>query len=442
MKEQKNIDRLFQEKFRDFEVTPSDIVWNNIKGRIDQTPQKNRRAIWLWFGSIAAGMALLFYMYKPGTNIPEKNQKTTETHIQKPIVTPESVLDTDQNLTTQVTEENTNSSTPSAKKEKPTTLKKPIPHNIASNNANASTHKQERISNNKSGSVLQNKVPFNNNTPPRAPEDKAIASTEQKLNPTTPIDKKSKILPDSEDSNVAIVPKKKKKWSVSTLAAPVYLSAFDKNTSSIDARFNNNTKQGSFSAAYGVQLAYQLNPKFSLQSGVQIVDYGYKTYNIFVSPSGRQNQYSNINYSTDANLVAISAAPAEGAALDETNIRESKGSLMQVFGYVEVPIEVKYHLGKGNLGFNVIGGFSTLFLNKNQIFIETDGLSSEIGEASNLNSLNFSGNLGLEFDYKIYQNLHFNLTPMFKVQTHTFEKNTGGFNPYAIGVYSGLNLRF
>ncbi len=31
MKENKNIERLFQEKFKDFEVTPPDFVWDNIQ---------------------------------------------------------------------------------------------------------------------------------------------------------------------------------------------------------------------------------------------------------------------------------------------------------------------------------------------------------------------------------------------------------------------------
>jgi len=31
---------------------------------------------------------------------------------------------------------------------------------------------------------------------------------------------------------------------------------------------------------------------------------------------------------------------------------------------------------------------------------------------------------------------------MFKYQLNTFSKNDGGFKPYYLGVYTGLNFRF
>ena len=37
MKEKKHIDRLFQEGFKDFEATPSDVVWKNIEAQLNLT---------------------------------------------------------------------------------------------------------------------------------------------------------------------------------------------------------------------------------------------------------------------------------------------------------------------------------------------------------------------------------------------------------------------
>ena len=57
MKEQKNIDRLFQEKFKDYEATPSDKVWAGI---VDK--QKKRHTViplWLQLGGAAAVLSLL-----------------------------------------------------------------------------------------------------------------------------------------------------------------------------------------------------------------------------------------------------------------------------------------------------------------------------------------------------------------------------------------------
>ena len=57
MKEQKNIDRLFQEKFKDFEAMPDDKVWAGI---VDK--QQKKRAIiplWLQLSGAAAILALI-----------------------------------------------------------------------------------------------------------------------------------------------------------------------------------------------------------------------------------------------------------------------------------------------------------------------------------------------------------------------------------------------
>jgi len=467
MKEYKDIDRLFQEKFRDFEETPSNKVWKNIKNSITDRPKTDRKAIWLWFSGVAAGLALLFFMnqtfYTPLT--PE--QETTETNKLINIKN----NPTDSEITATPTHEKTvdkqhqklpnrtiktkivatTQTTSNSKQTKPSSQ---ISKQNLKNTALATTQRKEipstktlpKITNTISeiiiktpiDELLEEKVKIAQTD--HTSQEKETHQLEKQLNNTI-----SESINNEELTEETVeVEKSNKKWSISTLVAPVYLSAFDKKTSSIDSQFDNNVKQGNFSAAYGVQVAYQLNNRFSLQSGLHVVDYGYKTYGVYVSPSGAVSRYSNINYNGDANLVNVSALPsvAQPNALNETTIQESKGDLTQVFGYIEIPIEAKYRLNKGNLGINVIGGFSTLLLNKNEIFIETVDFSNKLGEASNLNSLNFSGNIGLELEYKLYKNINFNLIPMFKVHTSTFENNTGGFSPYTIGVYSGLNLRF
>ena len=42
MKENKNIERLFQEKFKDFEVSPPDFVWENIQEKLH--PEEKKRS--------------------------------------------------------------------------------------------------------------------------------------------------------------------------------------------------------------------------------------------------------------------------------------------------------------------------------------------------------------------------------------------------------------
>ena len=60
MNDKKNIDRLFQEKFKDFEVAPNDAVWNRINESLPKK-KKKRRVIALWWqlGGVAAAIAIM-----------------------------------------------------------------------------------------------------------------------------------------------------------------------------------------------------------------------------------------------------------------------------------------------------------------------------------------------------------------------------------------------
>jgi hypothetical protein len=201
-----------------------------------------------------------------------------------------------------------------------------------------------------------------------------------------------------------------------------------------------NEKQGKISTAYGVQVAYQFNKRFSIQSGVHIVDFAYSTNDIYLTSNSPLSRFSNINYDDNSSLTRTIST--NSSTFSKSNGLTDKGNLTQVYGYIEIPLEAKYRLNADDdLGINIIGGFSTLLLNKNEIYVETSNFTNKVGEATNLNSLNFSGNLGVELEYKVYKNVNFNLVPMFKIQTHTLN-NTNAFKPYSVGLYSGLNLRF
>ncbi|GLB52850.1 hypothetical protein NBRC110019_18900 [Neptunitalea chrysea] len=69
--EDKNIDRLFQEKFKDFEALPNNAVWNNIQAKLDEEDDNAIPLIPWWLGRSAAvalfliGMGILMYFNPP-----------------------------------------------------------------------------------------------------------------------------------------------------------------------------------------------------------------------------------------------------------------------------------------------------------------------------------------------------------------------------------------
>ena len=94
------------------------------------------------------------------------------------------------------------------------------------------------------------------------------------------------------------------------------------------------------------------------------------------------------------------------------------------------------------MGLRLIGGFSTFFLNENEVYSNFDGNNTYIGKATNINNTSYSANLGLGVDFKLSKTLNLNLEPTFKYQINTFNNTTGNFNPFIVGVYTGIRYKF
>ena len=60
MRDFKNIDRLYQENLKDFEVFPPNKSWNAIEKKLVTTTKKRRIPIWIKISSVAALFLLLF----------------------------------------------------------------------------------------------------------------------------------------------------------------------------------------------------------------------------------------------------------------------------------------------------------------------------------------------------------------------------------------------
>jgi len=83
MKESKHIDRLFQEKFKDFEAPPSDAVWQRIAASRNK---KDRKIIplWLWrLGGVAALILLLVTINNLWINPSASGNEVVDTENQK-----------------------------------------------------------------------------------------------------------------------------------------------------------------------------------------------------------------------------------------------------------------------------------------------------------------------------------------------------------------------
>jgi hypothetical protein len=239
----------------------------------------------------------------------------------------------------------------------------------------------------------------------------------------------------------------KNRWTVIPNAAPVYFSTLGEG-SSIDPQFNNNSKSGEINMSYGIATSYAINKKLKIRSGINKVNLGYNTNDVIVFQSAGSRSSSNAlqnvsgaNRSGDAVSFMSSETLNSPQALE--SIVSNNASINQAIGYIEIPLELQYTLSDKRFGINLIGGFSSLFLNNNEIYSqEENGTRTYLGEASNINKTSYSANFGLGLNYRVSKRFDFNLEPIFKYQLNTFNNTSGNFSPFFIGVYTGFAIKF
>lgn len=237
--------------------------------------------------------------------------------------------------------------------------------------------------------------------------------------------------------------KRKDRWTITSSTTPVYMN-LNGYGSTIDSKFDNNSKSYLTKMSYGAGVKYALNEKWAIQTGVSTVNFEYNTNDITFYHSNRNTGLEHVTAnSTGAGIVVENPDP-KGIAYDDNGIVTTRfvGDINHRISYVEVPMQLNYKLLNKKFGIDVIGGFSTLFLNENRVSVVAAETSINIGEANNLNRIHFSTNAGLGFHYNFMKALQINFEPMFKYQINTFKTESDNFKPYFIGLYSGISYKF
>jgi hypothetical protein len=456
MNERKNIDRLFQEKFKDFEDFPHANVWKNIEKQISK--KKKRRILPLWL-RLAGAAAILLLVISSGLWIFNSSDKDQ--------IVPKEIIITDSDNKNDLLNEN-DSKDKIVNEVNLSTAKKSQEQNLISKSTKEKdqisvvksqtrdrNNKNQEIANTKSQKVANNAVVATYITQEEDSKNKVNKfSNLQTSEAGIALEEASDVKePSKNDIQTALdktnieeknVENKETKWSIGSTIAPVYYNTLS-NGSPIDGSLSDNDKTSNGSVSYGLKVNYKLNDKLSFQSGINTLELGYTTENVatLLSSSLLENSSTNINTNIEGVSLAVISTERQNSdsSIQRSSIDDS-GTLDQTLGYVEIPMELKYNISQKKLGVNVLGGFSTYFLYRNQVSFTSFGKTTTLGEASNINSLNFSGNLGLDFDYNISKKLYINISPVFKYQFNTFSRSSGGFQPYYLGIYSGLNFRF
>ncbi|MFY0628800.1 MAG: hypothetical protein JXR05_00385 [Flavobacteriaceae bacterium] len=436
MKENKNIDRLFQEKMKGLEVTPGAHVWSAIESKLKK---KKRRVLpfWWYSGGIAALFILglfLFQFPKDQVEFQEKEQ---------PIIT------TAPENTTIITKDSTLQFSEPVQREKIVLTKKTV-RKPKSNKDIIFPKKEEQLLaiNNveKNTTNTQNEIPDSERQKKKLPKDFVVTDPiKDSIQKKSPVLKKNIITALQKNDSLNLKEKPKKKWSISPVFAVLNSNSLTKS-SPITSLLNENPIEGGYTISYGIKIEHQLNSKWSIQSGVHLQKMNFITKNVAVVSGVTQSNIETIDFNSSDSYFFSNNNSSSLNLTDFGPNASSMGTnaeLNQVFGYIEVPFEVKYLLTDNKkLSTGIIVGFSSLFLTTNEIVVKNTGSSQIFGQANNLNTVNFSGNFGLDLDYQINNHWNLVINPMVKTQLNTFSQNSNGFKPYSIGFYTGIKYQF
>ncbi len=257
---------------------------------------------------------------------------------------------------------------------------------------------------------------------------------------------------------------KKDKWSIAALVSPTYFSSFNSSVNGASSQLNK-VEQPVISYSGGISLAYKVNRRLSVQSGLYYASYGnelsgitsfggFQRYDQVKGNSNFEVQTRNGIVSTnnaDVYLVDNLSANRVASYFDKSSFDPAKASLeylnnslMQNLGYLELPVILRYKVIDRAFDFNIIGGVSSNLLVNNSVYASVDGSKYEVGRTEGLNNILFSSSLGMGMEYNLTNNLSLNLEPTFRYYLNSFNTYSGMSNlhPYSFGVFSGLSFRF
>jgi hypothetical protein len=445
MKDKKHIDRLYQEKFKDFESTPREAVWKNISARL-QKKERKRGILPLWYKIAGVAAVLALFINFSNEFFSKKSKINNQAFVAL----------ADENF-------GENSIASSAYKQNMIRSFKVLQalmkdtKNLEANEALEAEKHREKIKmiSSKNISPASN-LPIVSKKSAYSFIDHNTAGSqitliEQEVQPE--IQLRDLPIPNSENKEEQAKITEKtipdKKLSVSTTAAPIYYDNFGSGNT-IDEQFANNQGSSEITISYGINFAYQISEKIRIRSGISKVDLSYNTKNIAFTAAVNPSALSGIDYNGNIPNYRIenrSVRPFSNISASTEFNRASlasptSGYLNQKLGFIEVPLEIEYVIIDKQIGLNIIGGGSTLFLDENMISLKASDFSTNLGEGNNLNKVSFSTNIGIGLDYDISPEFQLNLEPIFKYQINTFNNGTGDVKPYYFGVYSGFSFKF
>ncbi len=433
-----NIDIVFRNGFKDYEVLPPPEIWDKIQPVIGR---KRKSVILLRSAAmIAAIISISFLAYRLSREIPtvSENQNLPVINKSVPLLKNPSAQDN------------------SKMAEKLRT--------------NANSRKSIEIKEGPAVTISPENEPIITAVPKLSPEAELWAEKDNyplagQLAGVVKIPAKAIYFKENFNLNTLPVPEPLKaadRWSIAAMASPTYFSQLNSGKDELSRQLMA-SEQPLVSYSGGLAVSYKISKRISIQSGLYYSSVGQEVGGI--SSFGGFRQYDNTKgarnfevltsngmiYTNNADVFLSDRAgdrvmtqyTSDVFDPGKASLQYINNSLKQNFSYLEFPVVLRYKLVDRTLDINLIGGLSYNFLVNNSVYTINDGTRYPIGKTEGLSVMTFSSSMGMGMEYNFTKNISLNLEPTFRYYLNPFNDMTRTYiHPYSFGIFSGISYRF
>jgi hypothetical protein len=256
--------------------------------------------------------------------------------------------------------------------------------------------------------------------------------------------------------------KKVDRWSIAAMASPTYYSRITSGSDDLSNQIIS-SEEPLFSYSGGVSFSYKISKRFTIQSGLYYSSLGQKIdginsfsgfgqYNASKGDHSFEVLTANGTVFTSNPDIFLSSGSSARIVTDYTNdvfdpkkasLQPINTSLNQNLSYLEFPVVLRYKIVDKTIGINLIGGLSYNLLVNNSVTTTLNGSLYPVGDTKGLNPLSLSSSFGMGMEYNISGKLSLNLEPTFRYYLNPFSVTTGSYiHPYSFGIFSGVSYKF
>jgi len=472
---EENIDRIFREGLKNFEVAPPSEVWEGVM----QARTYKKKGILPIFRYAAAAVAVLLVvgsLYtiinkpKPGESVAgnlQDEKALVQKDLQKDISLPP------QSITPTIKDDNK----PEEKVvQKSIDVEKPL---IAETKINTVKAESVDITSDK---VFQTREPVNIRDETNilllaenylTVESKNLSSfVDGKsiilISKVTYSDKGLPVINDFANEPIDQKIENNDGWSIGAKFSPLYTSR--NVTMSMPGNFKemyNNVEEGIIAFSGGFNFKYKPADRISIHMGLFYSRMGQKITDL-VAYDVPPEIASKLPVKPDGNKITLNSSfgpvvvPKTSLYVEDITVARVENTyssdyfdpvklglegfdteITQSFEYIEIPLLLSYKVVDRVIDFHLLGGVSTNLLVGNNVFAEFDGQRINLGETDDIYRFNYSSVVGFGIEYGFSDQLSFSIEPTFKYYLNSFSSGTRlHVHPFSIGLFSGVSYKF